>query len=574
MKCFWHRARRNLFTTLVVGASTTWSVALAQDSGSPSQLPPSIPETAPAPHADITASARGRELHVPLGGSIPLQMTGAKPIRTVYNRQEGVAVVAPTSDRSKVLVTGKQAGTSNITLTAEDQSREMIDVVVEPDMQYLKGVLRRVVPTANLEIIPATGGTIIIGGTVVRAEDVDLVLNTTAGILGKKDGIINAMHVGGVQQVQIDVVIATVDRTKFRNLAVEFSSQGVVHSFVSTFSGGASTALSQASAGAATAATSVAGGSASFTPPAIGTNANIVTGLVNVGDGQTILGFLTALKGESVTKLLAEPRVVVASGHVGHFYSGGEQAIPQLAGGSGAATAGVNLVPFGTTVEVLPIVMGDGKILLDIDPKVDNPSTNTVLGAPIPGTNTQVAGRTGQEVHTTVVMEDGQTYVLAGLIQRTMDANIQKWPILGDCPFIGVLFSSKTFTESEQELVILVTPHLVDAASCCQLPKYLPGEETRSADDFELFYEGILEAPRGPREVFPHGIYRPAYQSQPACPAASPVPVSGAGGCSPVGASADALRISATATVPASVTPGPAAQPTTSTTAVVPPRGL
>jgi pilus assembly protein CpaC len=60
-----------------------------------------------------------------------------------------------------------------------------------------------------------------------------------------------------------------------------------------------------------------------------------------------------------------------------------------------------------------------------------------------------------------------------------------------------------------------VTPHLVDPLTCDQLPKYLPGEETRSPDDFELFLEGILEAPRGPRQVFKDGRYVPAYKNSP-----------------------------------------------------------
>jgi pilus assembly protein CpaC len=78
-----------------------------------------------------------------------------------------------------------------------------------------------------------------------------------------------------------------------------------------------------------------------------------------------------------------------------------------------------------------------------------------------------------------------------------------------------VAFSTKAYTEEEQELVVLVTPHLVDAMDCHQVAKVLPAEETRTPDDFELFLEGILEAPRGPREVFPGGHYVPAYKSGP-----------------------------------------------------------
>src|SRR6202011_3932095 len=83
----------------------------------------------------------------------------------------------------------------------------------------------------------------------------------------------------------------------------------------------------------------------------------------------------------------------------------------------------------------------------------------------------------------------------------TVDAQNSKVPILGDIPFLAFAFSNKTYTEAEEELIILVTPHLIDPMACCQLPKYLPGRETRRADDFELFLEGILEAPRGQRDV-------------------------------------------------------------------------
>ena len=100
-------------------------------------------------------------------------------------------------------------------------------------------------------------------------------------------------------------------------------------------------------------------------------------------------------------------------------------------------------------------------------------------------------------------MEDGQTFVIGGLIQRSINSSTSKVPVLGDVPFLGAAFSSKSFTETESELVILVTPHLVDAMACDQAPKILPGQETRSPDDFELFLEGILEAPRGPRVVCP-----------------------------------------------------------------------
>src|SRR4029077_951740 len=95
------------------------------------------------------------------------------------------------------------------------------------------------------------------------------------------------------------------------------------------------------------------------------------------------------------------------------------------------------------------------------------------------------------------------------------DVSTSKVPVLGDIPFLGVAFSFKNSTETEDELVILVTPHLVDAMACDQAPKILPGQETRTPDDFELFLEGIMEAPRGPRVVCPDYRYVPAYKNGP-----------------------------------------------------------
>src|SRR5207244_8705760 len=104
--------------------------------------------------------------------------------------------------------------------------------------------------------------------------------------------------------------------------------------------------------------------------------------------------------------------------------------------------------------------------------------------------------------------------------------------ILGDLPFVGAAFSSKSFEEKETELLVLVTPHLIDAMSCDQTAKMLPGQETRSPDDFELFLEGILEAPRGPREVCPGGHYVPAFKNG---PTAGVFPCAGDGRCGAAG---------------------------------------
>jgi pilus assembly protein CpaC len=128
---------------------------------------------------------------------------------------------------------------------------------------------------------------------------------------------------------------------------------------------------------------------------------------------------------------------------------------------------------------------------------------------------------------TSVIVEPGQTIAIGGLIQTTQQGTVTKIPHLGDLPYLGVLFSYATQTEQEVELIILLTPRLVDPADCSQMPKALPGSETRKPDDFEFYLETILEAPRGQRQIWNGSEYVPAWKSG---PSANTFPCAGGAG--------------------------------------------
>jgi pilus assembly protein CpaC len=303
------------------------------------------------------------------------------------------------------------------------------------------------------------------------------------------------MRVGGLQQVQLDVVVASVTRSEARSIGFDFLTDSKNFFFGST--------VAQAVAQPASTGVGAVFGPAQELIGNPAANTNILFGVVHNGWG--FLGYLNALRQEGVAKFIAEPRLVTKSGRPASFLVGGEQAIPVPAG---LGQIGVQFEEFGTRLNFLPIVLGNGKIHLEVEPEIS--SLNAANGVTISGT--VVPGRDTQRVNTTVELETGQTFVIGGLIQHTVATNTRKTPVLGDMPFVGTFFSSKTDTQVEQEVVILVTPYLVDAQSCDQVAKVLPGQETRTPDDFELFLEGILEAPRGPRQVFQGGHYIPAFQ--------------------------------------------------------------
>jgi pilus assembly protein CpaC len=304
-------------------------------------------------------------------------------------------------------------------------------------------------------------------------------------------------------QVQLCVVVARVSRSDLRRMAFDFLLSDHKFFLASTGSGAAAPTFLPGGGG------SVLGTFGNIVPvngSPNGAATNIITGVLSKNFG--FVAFLQALRDENLVKLLAEPRLVTLSGRQASFLDGGEQAIPVPAG---LGQVGVQFEEFGTRLSFVPIVLGDGRIRMEVEPEVSN--LDQAAGTTIQGTT--VPGRATQRVHTTVELEDGQTFVIGGLIQNIQRGSTRKVPVLGDIPFLGVAFSGKEFEEVETELVVMVTPHLVDPMDCSQSPKVLPGMETRRPDDFELFLEGILEAPRGQREVCPGGIYKAPYKNGP-----------------------------------------------------------
>jgi pilus assembly protein CpaC len=133
-------------------------------------------------------------------------------------------------------------------------------------------------------------------------------------------------------------------------------------------------------------------------------------------------------------------------------------------------------------------------IRLAVDPEVSTIDTSlgTVLvpgGSPVPGLNTR-------RVHTVVEMREGQTLAIAGLLQVTLDAQTQRIPGLGDLPVLGPFFSNTTNTRVEKELIVLVTPHLIDPMNCDQLPP-IPGDGVVTPSDFEFYFLNRIEGRTG-----------------------------------------------------------------------------
>ena len=515
-------ARRTVLWGTILAAGLCVTTAYGQD---PKQ---------PAP---VTAKfdPKTGALMVPLGGLVSFDPQTKDELTDVVVSDETVVQVKvdPTNPQL-LLLTGRNTGLSQMTLSFKNSPKKIYDIVVQPDLNLLRNIIKRTVPTAQVEVSPGIGRVIILSGYVTSPFDADLVTRLAINAAGNPNAVINAVQVGGAHMVQIDVVIARVRRDLFRNRGFDFAYQGKSAAFSSVVSG-------LLGAGASTLAS--AGGNLLFQKTS----------------GDAFLAALQALRAEGIAKFIAEPRVVTQSGRPAFFRSGGQQ--PTVSQTSGITGPGSQLVPFGTELEVVPIVYANGQIWLEINPRVT--AVNQGLAIQVGGSSTP--GFDEQQVRTAVLLESGQTYAIGGLIQNSVVATSRKVPVLGDLPFVGIGFSRVEHTQSEEELVILVTPRLVGAMNCDQVPKRLPGRETRNPDDYELFLENILEAPRGQRKVWTNRCYNAAWKCDPTAaifPCVGGVCAGGyaAGGGPVVGGCATPAPVGPVPAVPATV---PAMLPST-----------
>src|SRR5262249_41418022 len=157
----------------------------------------------PVPPAAFQAQPKaGTTIVVPINGSQILEMAKKQRIKSIDNSDQNVARVefVQGSDYRQVMILGgAQAGLSKLVLTDENNNQESYTILVELNTEFLRRVVAQVAPTANIQVLQGTGGTVILKGTVAHASDIDPIIRTAAGAIGDPSRVINALEVGNVQ---------------------------------------------------------------------------------------------------------------------------------------------------------------------------------------------------------------------------------------------------------------------------------------------------------------------------------------------------------------------------------------
>lgn len=414
--------------------------------------------------AGLSAQAvAGEVLRIPRGTS--QLVTSPTRIERVSIGDPEIAdavVVSP----QEVLVNARSLGTTTLIVWTADGTRQFYTVEVAVDAQALQRQLRTLFPDQPIEVT-ASGNILILSGRVTDASVARRALEIARGTGAT---VIENLSVPPARQVLLQVRFAEVARTSSQRLGTEFTA------------GETSATLSPLAPGAGERAATLSDG---------------LISLFLFEENIQINAVVEALKARGQFRSLAEPNLLAIEGTEASFLAGGEIPVPVPQTGQAAGSAiTVQFKEFGVRLRFIPRVTIAGNIRLEVAPEVSSLDFANAIqfsGFLIPAFRTRRA-------ETTVELRPGQTFAIAGLMDNSIARNTSKIPFLGDIPILGPLFRSKDVQQNRTELLVLVTPQVVEPSFT---PPPIPTGEPETWQ-----WDRPLREPVGPAE--PTGPAEPA----------------------------------------------------------------
>jgi pilus assembly protein CpaC len=462
--------------------------------------------------AGVSASAQGvqyvQQVVIALNKSVTLTVPASFTSAVVGSPD--IADALPMTDRT-LLIQARKIGTTNVSIFSEGNHLiKVVNVEVTLDTGNLQSKIRAVIGNSGIRV-SSDNGQIVLSGVASTGLDADRAVNLAKSWV-PNGAVINAMSIASPAQVLLKVRFLEVDRNAGRELGVNWSAvNGSGTRGVTTGLGGLTT-QPPALGGSLSTTTTTTGTSTTTTTscepagicaPAgsgifqtagtlVGASVGGPFGVILaeiVNNGVQIDSLITALETKGLLQRLAEPNLVALSGDTASFQAGGQIPVPiAVTSGIGVATPTIEFKDFGVMLRFRPTVLNNGVINLSINPEVselDFTNAVTISGTTIPAITRRTAT-------TAVELRDGQSFAIAGLLQADSLRNISQLPWVGSLPVIGTLFRSAAFQKAETDLVIIVTPHLVEpAAPGAHLAT--PFDNTVPSNDADFFLLGEME---------------------------------------------------------------------------------
>lgn len=453
---------------------------------------------APAPVIAAAPSSRAAGVTLNLSQGRGQIIRLSRPMTDLFVADDKVADVQVRSS-TILYVFGKGPGVT--TVSATDKAGRVVwsaNVQVGNNYDRLGTMLHLAMPEAQITATPMNG-LILLTGTVRSPDDVDEATQLVSSFVGKDVQVVNRLKTSTPMQVNLQVKIAEVNRDFVKSVGVNLLAQ-------KTSGNGFLFGLGQGNPGSVKInqdpSVGPVGSKVFQFNQAVG-----ATTLAFAGHalGLDLLSTIDLAETDGLAHTLAEPNLTALSGETASFLAGGEIPIPvpQYQG-----TTTIEYKQYGVSLAFTPTVLADGRISMRVRPEVSTLTTSTVTinGYTIPGLTTRRA-------ETTVELGSGQSFMIGGLLNNTNTGNLNKAPFLGDLPVIGALFRSQSFRRQETELVIIVTPYLVQPVNASAIK--LPTDGYRAATDVQRFLGGQTFTGKS-------GAQRPVPTTAPAAP---PAPV-------------------------------------------------
>src|SRR5437660_801621 len=469
MKSSTARILASVIFAIAVAASAQTSAppqAAPEQSVAPQQAAPQQPQAAPQTQSTAqgqtssqqNVSSEGQALHILVGKSVVVNVQA--PITRVLSSNPAVIETLATSP-TEIVVEGRAAGSSSLILWDQSGRSQMLDVIVDVDVSGLRSAIERTYPDQHIDV-QADGGRLILTGKVTDPKMIED-LAKMSGVYSNQ--IVNSLTLGisHDRQVLLEVKFAEVDRTKFAQFGVNLLSTGAGNTLGTTTTG-------QFGGFGPQHITDIAGPgthSGTFTTDQTLNNVlNIFLFRFDIHFGAVIQD----LEQKSVLQILAEPNLMALNGQKATFLAGGEFPFPLVQPGNGFTAVTIQFKPFGVKLDFTGNISNDGTIRLHVAPEVstlDFTNALAIQGFTIPAISTRRA-------ETDIELTDSQSFGIAGLLDNRAQAQLSKVPGIGDIPVLGQLFRSRNINKSNSELLVLVTPHIVDPVHTPSTPPAIP----------------------------------------------------------------------------------------------------
>ncbi len=403
------------------------------------------------------ASESPAPLRVMVGKSLLINTTDRLKRVSVTDPDVADALVVTAT---QVLVHGRSPGEVSLLIWDEYERSRSFDLRVDVDVTAAAEEIKRIFPDEQIDV-SASRSAIVLSGHVTT-EDVTKHAGMVAGAYSKN--VINVLSFGpvGAQEILLEVKFAEVDRTAVTQLGVNLFSPGTGNTVGTTTTG--QFGGFQISRGAET-----TGGTTTGSSGQTNINLNQALNLFLFRTDINLGAVVQALQQKNLLQILAEPNLIAVNGKEASFLAGGEFPFPIVQPGQGFTAVTIQFREFGVKLKFTPVIMPNNNIHLQVVPEVsqlDFTNALTISGFTVPALSTRRA-------QTEFEVQDGQSFVIAGLMDNRVTDQYSKVPGLGDIPILGNLFRSKNAQKSATELVVLCTVHRISPSNeAPRKPKY------------------------------------------------------------------------------------------------------